>query len=348
MSLQTWMRGSADCPEPTVPASFVLQIAKALAAIGGDEAQLLGELALSEETLSEPERRVALPELIAIVERAAALSSWPELTLSLGMSASVTRFGPVGFAAMSCANLGEAISTGIRFAPLMSSALRLHLRDLGDRAALEVEQVFPLGAAALVVVPSLMIALWRVGEICTGRALPGDMELCAPEPETFRQYAHFAPGEVRFEQPCDRLVFDRAFLELPLVSADLAAARATREQCERMLSELTSAATLAERVRRSLFTPDGEVCSPRRLARQLGMSERTLKRRLAAQGTSYTELLDAARRTRALELLGSDVSVEEVSARLGYSDAANFTRAFRRWTGQSPRALRQSARAARG
>jgi AraC-like DNA-binding protein len=76
------------------------------------------------------------------------------------------------------------------------------------------------------------------------------------------------------------------------------------------------------------------------------MSERTLKRRLAEQNTSYTELLDAARRTRALELLGSSVSIEEVSARLGYSDAANFTRAFRRWTGQSPRALRQSSRAA--
>lgn len=107
---------------------------------------------------------------------------------------------------------------------------------------------------------------------------------------------------------------------------------------------LNSAATLVERVQRSLFGADGLVCSARLLARQLGMSERTLKRRLAEQNTSYTELLDAARRKRSLELLGSNASVEEVSTRLGYSDAANFTRAFRRWTGQSPRALRQTAR----
>jgi AraC-like DNA-binding protein len=77
------------------------------------------------------------------------------------------------------------------------------------------------------------------------------------------------------------------------------------------------------------------------------MGERTLKRRLAEQETSYTELLDHARHARALELLRGDTSAEEVSSQLGYSDAANFTRAFRRWTGKSPRALRQSAIARR-
>jgi AraC-like DNA-binding protein len=73
------------------------------------------------------------------------------------------------------------------------------------------------------------------------------------------------------------------------------------------------------------------------------MAERTLKRKLAEQGTSYTELLDRQRHTRALELLRTDATIEQVADRLGYSDAANFTRAFRRWTGKSPRALRKAA-----
>lgn len=166
-------------------------------------------------------------------------------------------------------------------------------------------------------------------------------------PSYFKEHASLAPGAVRFDQPRNRLLFKRALLDLPLLTADQSTARATRAQCEQALRALQTASTLVERVRRSLLGEDGHVCSARRLARQLGMSECTLKRRLAEQRTSYTQLLDQARRTRALELLRSSASVEEVSTMLGYSDAANFTRAFRRWTGQSPRALRQNGRSAR-
>jgi AraC-like DNA-binding protein len=69
---------------------------------------------------------------------------------------------------------------------------------------------------------------------------------------------------------------------------------------------------------------------------------RTLKRRLADQGTSFSALLDEVRRDRATLLLrAGELSVDEIGARLGYSDPANFARAFRRWTGSSPRAFRR-------
>ncbi|HKP55781.1 MAG TPA: AraC family transcriptional regulator [Polyangiales bacterium] len=55
-------------------------------------------------------------------------------------------------------------------------------------------------------------------------------------------------------------------------------------------------------------------------------------------------MLDRVRHTRALELLRSEASIDEAADRLGYTDAANFTRAFRRWTGKSPRAVRKAAR----
>ena len=78
-------------------------------------------------------------------------------------------------------------------------------------------------------------------------------------------------------------------------------------------------------------------------ARALGLSTRTLKRRLAAEGTDFTPLLDEQRRHRALLLLRSaDLSVEAVAEQVGYSDVANFTRAFRRWSGTTPTAYRRS------
>ena len=343
MALRTWMRSSSDCPEPSVPAAFILQIAVACEAAGGSKLKLLEHLEVSDDCLAEPERRVALADALAVVEQATELSSVPALILTYGLSASVTRFGPVGLAAMSCATLGDAITTSIRYTPLISSILRLHLRVTDDRGALEVEEVFPLGAAGEVLIPSLLIGLWHVGQMLTGHPLVGDIEFTVPEPSYFKEHKELAPGKVRFDQPCNRLLFDRALLDLPLLTADQSTARATREQCEQALLALSSTATLVERVQRALFGVDDQICSPQLLARQLGMSERTLKRRLAEQNTSYTELLDATRRARALELLRTSASVEEVSARLGYSDAANFTRAFRRWTGQSPRARRNTS-----
>jgi AraC-like DNA-binding protein len=73
------------------------------------------------------------------------------------------------------------------------------------------------------------------------------------------------------------------------------------------------------------------------------MSPRTLKRKLAACGTTYSDLLDELRQNRAVQLLGSDqLSIEAIADRLGYSDAANFGRAFRRWTGTTPGAYRSA------
>jgi AraC-like DNA-binding protein len=78
-------------------------------------------------------------------------------------------------------------------------------------------------------------------------------------------------------------------------------------------------------------------------ARTLGLSSRTLKRRLADEGTDFTTLLDEQRRQRALLLLRSaNLSVEAVAEQVGYSDVANFTRAFRRWSGTTPTAYRSS------
>ncbi|HHW1804916.1 TPA: helix-turn-helix domain-containing protein [Pseudomonas aeruginosa] len=77
------------------------------------------------------------------------------------------------------------------------------------------------------------------------------------------------------------------------------------------------------------------------VARHLRLTERTLRRRLAAEGCSYRQILDDARQARARKLLRTELSVERISELLGYSDASSFRHAFRRWTGQSVSAFRE-------
>jgi AraC-like DNA-binding protein len=98
-------------------------------------------------------------------------------------------------------------------------------------------------------------------------------------------------------------------------------------------------------VRAGLARDEGGFHALPRIAKQMHMSVRTLKRKLEADGTSYSELLDEQRRGKAMLLLRrDDLAIEEIADRLGYSDAANFTRAFRRWTGTTPKAFRASGR----
>jgi AraC-like DNA-binding protein len=81
-----------------------------------------------------------------------------------------------------------------------------------------------------------------------------------------------------------------------------------------------------------------------RVARELGMSRQTLYRRLKAEGTTFEEILDAKRRQLAIRYLGMDrVAVKAAAYRLGFSDPAAFSRAFKRWTGTSPSEFRAAA-----
>ena len=132
--------------------------------------------------------------------------------------------------------------------------------------------------------------------------------------------------------------FPAAELALPLMTSDPVAMQLAREQCERELAALVDAG-LPSRVRSALLAR-GDTALPA-LARELRMSPRTLKRKLAEHGTTFSTIRDDVRRQRALLLLDNrSLSIGEVAAKLGYSELPNFTRAFRKWTGKTPLAYR--------
>ncbi|HYU16716.1 MAG TPA: helix-turn-helix transcriptional regulator, partial [Candidatus Acidoferrum sp.] len=132
------------------------------------------------------------------------------------------------------------------------------------------------------------------------------------------------------------------------VSSDPVALQLARTQCERELAALVDAG-LAGRVRAAIAM-DGQGQArgfPRasEVARRLHVSTRTLKRKLAEQGTSFSSILGDVRRQRAMLLLDNrELAIAEVATRVGYTEVPNFTRAFRKWTGTTPAAYRARGR----
>ncbi|MBX3156332.1 MAG: AraC family transcriptional regulator ligand-binding domain-containing protein [Deltaproteobacteria bacterium] len=301
--------------------------------------ELLAGLPVRAAELDLPATRVPIRVCEAIVARAHALTREPALAFHAGTQMRLSSHGFLGFAAMTAPTARAALELATHFAGTRTSAISLALYVEGDTASLVIEERTEMSAALReLLVLALLVGIWQIGQELTGRALDGRGECAFPMPA----YARALPlgDRLRFDQPAHRLVFDRAILDVPLRTADAVAMRLAREQCERELAAVVDAG-LPARIR-AVMTGDTWPDLPA-VARELRMSTRTLKRKLAERATTFSAIRDDVRRQRALLLLADrSLSIGDVGARLGYGELPNFTRAFRRWTGTTPQAYRAS------
>jgi AraC-like DNA-binding protein len=328
----------------TLPGVHGVHLAELVGRWGVSPDELLGPFELTVEALADPAARVSVPLIERIVARARALTGEPMLGVYLGLHMRISAHGFLGLAAMAASTLREALTLASQFAPTRTMAIGIRLEEQDDRAAIVFDEHCSFGSARDFVIFALIVGLDRIGTALTGQEFSdGEVEVAFSEPEyAARLVESFPRAQVRFSQVANRMVFDRRYLDLRISTADPDALRLSRDQCERELDRVGFRRSLATRVRALLGARDRDLPSLERAARELGTSVRTLKRKLADEGTSYSELVDHVQVGRAVSLVRSGLAVDEIADRLGYSDAANFTRAFRRWTGKSPHAYRKA------
>jgi AraC-like DNA-binding protein len=321
----------------TVPIALVSQLVELLKRWNIPAAELLSAVGLSEKALEDPFARIRVEMMCALLDRARALTGEPGLGYYLGLQTRATLYGYLGFAFLSAATIGDGLKLALEFAPVFSTVLGLDLRVEGRVAALSFEEQADLGSVRDIVLISTIVGLRAMGRAVTGRDTGGTADYAFPEPDYHARFAHVALYS-RFDQPVNRIQFDAAVLDFPIVTADPVAVRLARIQCERELDELGFGARFADRVRRLLIADDDdELGSLEQMAAHLHLSPRTLRRRLDAERVSFSALVDQGRRDKALRLLRSSrLSVEEVAQRIGYATSSSFVRAFHRWTGKTP------------
>ena len=329
--------------EHSLPAVHVLHLIELVKRWDVPQAELLSRGEIPRASLDDPTARIPIRAYTALVERARALTAEPALGILFGLQMRASAHGYLGFAAMTASTLRDALDLAVRFAPTRTSAFGLRQQIDGDLVAIVIDEHADFGAARDAMLFALLVGIWQIGNALTGRELGGEAEFAFAEPGYYARFSAVAP-RVRFDRPANRLLFRASLLDLPLTMADREAQHLAREQCERALAALGVDGRIAPRVRALLGDSDkGGVRSVEAIAQALHVSPRTLKRRLAAENAAYSTLLEEHQRERALLLLrSSELSIDEVGDRLGYSDVANFTRAFRRWTGTTPSAFRRS------
>jgi AraC-like DNA-binding protein len=328
----------------TVPVSLALQLLELVKRWRVPPEELLSVVGLTETALQNPLDRLPVETMCELLERARVLTGEPGLGYYLGLQKRVSVYGYLGFAAVSASSLREALELAVRFGPLFSTAISLNLHVEGGAASLCFEEQVDLGPARDIVLISLLFGLQTIGTALTGQEAGGSADLAIPQPDYQARFANLA-HDLRFGQPFNRLVVDAKTLDFPIVTADRMALQMARTLCERSLDDLGFDTGLVDRVRRLVANDQNGFRSLEQVATCMHLSPRTLKRRLAAQGVSFSALVDRERREKAMVLLRSSrLSIDDVAERLDYSTASTFVRAFHRWTGTTPGAYRRAGR----
>jgi AraC-like DNA-binding protein len=175
-------------------------------------------------------------------------------------------------------------------------------------------------------------------ELSRGRALPTEVFLQRPRPQRPAAYRRFFDCPVAFGTERSKLVYEEARLTAPFTDGDSRLVAILEVSADEVIATLPRSASVVEQVRAHIAgrLEDGSH-DARATAVELGLSERTLRRRLRQSGSSYRAILDQVRRELAVALVRqrSD-SIATIAHRVGFADTTGFARAFRRWTGVQP------------
>ena len=248
----------------------------------------------------------------------------------------------VEYTARSQPNLLGAFEQSIRYYALLHDGIEADLKIEGEKAIFGVSfGGLAIGDAATEFILAVhLMAARRMSGLANLAPIEVHFTHARPKNTTAHQRIFNCP--LQFGQPKNAIVYPRAVLDAPLLAADSGLARVLERHAAETLQKLGRSTSLPERVR-ELVRQDltsGRLTAES-LARRLGMSSRTLHRRLVAQGSSYRGIIDDVRREIALRCLRDpQLSIREVGYLLGFTTGPAFHRAFRRWTGTTAATFR--------
>ncbi|MDN6320070.1 MAG: AraC family transcriptional regulator [Marinobacter sp.] len=333
------MRVSASLSQDLgMPAIYLHILAELLHSIGLNEHDLLLRVGLDPVQLKSADIRVSQAQAAEFITRAIIESGEPGLGIMLASKLKLPLHGALGVAVMSSRTLQDALDLMTRYLTLRAPHLSVSRHEHDGNMYYAILCDGEPGPLLGFVMDSMLFGCAFMGEQLTGSTIEGAKILRrGPEPSYFQRFRQRIVVPVEYGATDDALVIPVAMLSAPIRFSDDQLAKSSRAQCEVALKQLTGDAGFDCRVRRVIETSYPFPPKLARVAATLYVSERTLKRRLQEEGASFQNLVDQVRLERAREFLtGTGMNLNQIADVLGYADAANFTRAFKRWTGVSP------------
>lgn len=295
--------------------------------------------------LDDRDARLTEAECAGLFDRAAELLHDEALGLHVGETIRPGHYGVLGYVAMNCATLGEALSRLNRYQALVldigpmgmqmqSGEVRLSWNPDSERP---FRQLAEFNLAGLVT-----FARWISGRADT----PCRLEFNYAAPTSISEHRRIFGCELVFDQPHYAIVFPDDWLRQPLIQPDPAMRELMLRLADKQMLGLSRGDEVLAKARALIAKQlsEGEL-TLEQLAAQLDMSARTLQRKLKDEGLGYSQLLDSVRQALAERYLADPhLDLNDLAFLLGFSEQSAFQRAFKRWKGQAPGAYRRQLR----
>jgi len=283
------------------------------------------------------------PSVHEILETAVTMSGDPLLALRIGEDIDLAAYGTYGFALMSCANIGASLEFFLRYGQTFldsSSWLRI---GHDDGLILRLEQTAGTNYQQMLVTESVFSNFRGMSEILVGQSAEGvRVYFNYPRPAHFDAYQERLSVPLEFDQEHTQIFLPNRWLSQSIRTGNPTTNVLFTQQCEEILQGMKEVKETTTAVRRLLIHSAGEFLNIKETSDQLHITERTLRRRLAAEGSDFRTIFDNVRNTLSKNYLSNtSLSVVDIAYLLDYGESTNFHRAFQRWNAMTPNEYRK-------
>ena len=304
---------------------------------------LLGRAGLTQEMIAESETRLSVRSQITFLNEAAIALKDDCIGFTLARDFDPRALGLLYYAMASSQTLGDALKRLARYSKVTNEALVFGYRE-GNRLIINVSYSGVPRHSDRHQIEFCMFAVIRICRVLTGQNIvPQHFSIAHHRSEGTSEMVRFVGTKVEFGADTDELALNVDAREMPVIHSDTYLSDLLLKYCEAALADrkgnISQLRTRVENAISSLL-PHGRV-RMEDIARTLGMSERSLARKLAHEGLKFTEILEHLRRELAVCYLEDrKLHVSKIAWLLGFNEVSAFTNAFKRWTGKTPSQMR--------
>ena len=311
--------------------------------------EALRHVGVPHDKLHSPQFLISVEQLVAVCRNAIRLSRNPQLPFRVGSTTHVSAYGMYGYAILCGTDFRRILEFAVKYHVLAAPLCEISFAERGGMGVWTFEPILHhaiderLYRFIVEFQISVHVSLQR--DIMGSSFAPSEIALTYPSAKDFWLAEDIVGCPVRYERAANQMIFDSKWLDdLPKLGNRTTYA-VVEKLCDELLSDLALRTGVAGKIRMILLRDMANRPTFAAIARQLGVTTRTLRRQLHHQGISFRQLVDELRTQVAVKYLRETVMTnEDIALALGFSDASNFRHAFRRSTGKTPSEFRHKAR----
>jgi AraC-like DNA-binding protein len=328
---------------PTTIGTYGLALQKALEANGYDAAGIFVAAGIDRVPSSDPLERLTTAQVAALFHEAVKLTGNPAVGLTVARFMHPSTIHALGYSLLASSTLRDCCERLVNYFRLASEQGDIRISEEDDRFCISIHDLAEgVAFETIDAWHAFLVRLFRL--LYKPDFAPTAVSLARPCPPGYEaQYEKSFHAPVTFDAPYCEICLDRTVVDEPLMGGNREIAHQNDRIIEDYLAALDKADIIARVKQIIIQSLSSGNCNKQRVANEMAMSPSALQQKLAERNSSFQDLLNQVRQSLALAYMEqARVSITEMSFMLGFADTSSFTRAFRRWTGKSPRDYRQT------